>query len=258
MVLRIHTAVRTDKGLVRANNEDSLFSYDLANLGPHDPELGRLYVVADGMGGVAAGEVASRLAAQTLSEYYTRGDANQNGEALQERLVQMLLLANERIREHVADNPECFGMGTTITALLVFQGEVILAHVGDSRAYLLRDGELYQLSKDHSEVQLMVEMGRLTPEQAREHPRKHILTQAVGVDHSGVLNVFTRRLSSLANDIFLLCSDGLTDMLDDKHISELLKDHESVEDTANALIKDALAAGGRDNITVVLIKLLQD
>ena len=258
MTLHLKTSTKTDKGLVRTNNEDAFFSCDLVDENESDPSIGHLYVVADGMGGVAAGEIASQLATEAMADFYSNKKDTTDGHDLQERLAGAVMQANDSILDYVKQNPKTLGMGTTLTAILFHGDEAILAHVGDSRVYLLRDGDLYQVSKDHSEVQFMVDMGRLTPEEARNHPRKHILTQAVGVENSNFLDIFTRRLSVLPDDVFMMCSDGLTDMLSDDDILDLMMQKSEPDGIAQSLIDAALKEGGRDNVTVIIIRVMDN
>jgi serine/threonine protein phosphatase PrpC len=225
----------TDTGLQRRANEDSLLA--------RSP----LFVVADGMGGAQAGEVASRIAVES----FQRGleDASQPEHAL----ASLALAANSRIHELSHSNAEQAGMGTTLTAVYVGEQEVAIAHVGDSRAYCLRDGELLRLTDDHSLVDELLRQGRLTPEEAVEHPQRSVITRALGPE--GTVEVDTRSFQARAGDVFLLCSDGLTTMLAEEQIAEILRAHQRLSDAGESLIAAANEAGGRDNITVVLLRL---
>ncbi len=224
---------RTDPGLVRPVNEDSLLSFD--------PDT---YLVADGMGGHAAGEVASRILAETVRQALSEEQVPW-GEAA---MKQALNLANEVILDNVDRHPEYRGMGTTAT-MLHFDGDrACYAHVGDSRLYLMRGGSLLQVTRDHSYVEELVERGSITQEEARNHPRKNLLTRAVGVQEK--VAVDTGSFAAEPGDRFLLCSDGLTNMVTDEEILELLgKEENPVE----SLMQKALAAGGSDNITILVV-----
>jgi serine/threonine protein phosphatase PrpC len=225
----------TDTGRQRRANEDSLLA--------RSP----LFVVADGMGGAQAGEVASRIAV----EYFQPGlgDASQP----ERELAELARAANSRIHELSHSNAEQAGMGTTLTAVYVGEDEVAIAHVGDSRAYCLRDGELLRLTDDHSLVDELMRQGRLTPEEAVEHPQRSVITRALGPE--GAVEVDTRSFGARAGDVYLLCSDGLTTMLSEEQILALLVANPRLRDAGEALIGAANEAGGRDNITVVLMRL---
>jgi PPM family protein phosphatase len=225
----------TDTGRQRRANEDSLLA------------RAPLFVVADGMGGAQAGEVASRIAIEAFQ-------AGLAGEGQPEReLAALARAANARIHELSHSNVEQAGMGTTLTAAYVGEHEVALAHVGDSRAYCLRDGELLRLTDDHSLVDELLRQGRLTPEEAVEHPQRSVITRALGPERA--VEVDTRSFRARAGDVYLLCSDGLTTMLDEEQIVATLRAHTQLRDAGEALIAAANQAGGRDNITVVLLRL---
>jgi PPM family protein phosphatase len=227
----------TDTGLQRRANEDSLLA------------RAPLFVVADGMGGARAGEVASRIAV----EAFHGGLADH--ESPEEGLVAHALAANARIYELSRQNAEQAGMGTTLTAVYVGEAEVAVAHVGDSRAYCLRDGELLRLTDDHSLVDELIREGRLTPEEAEEHPQRSIITRALGPEET--VEVDTCSFRARAGDLYLLCSDGLTSMVGEARLAELLRQyaHARLRDAGEALIAEANRAGGRDNITVILLRL---
>jgi PPM family protein phosphatase len=225
----------TDTGRQRRANEDSLLA--------RSP----LFVVADGMGGAQAGEVASRIAVESFR--YGLDDASQPEAAL----ATLALAANSRIHELSHSNAEQAGMGTTLTAVYVGDREVAIAHVGDSRAYCLREGDLLRLTDDHSLVDELLRQGRLTPEEAVEHPQRSVITRALGPE--GTVEVDTRSFRARPGDVYLLCSDGLTTMLSEEEIADALRSHPRLRDAGEALIAAANEAGGRDNITVVLLRL---
>jgi len=225
----------TDTGRQRRDNEDSMLA--------RSP----VFVVADGMGGAQAGEVASRLAI----EAFERGLPESDGP--EERLAIRVREANQRIHELSRAEHERAGMGTTLTAALLDHGEVAIAHVGDSRAYLFRDGGLTRLTQDHSLVQELVRRGKLTEEQAEEHPQRSIITRALGPEPSVEVDTWTYPVRD--RDVLLLCSDGLTSMITEEKITEILGSSASLERAGDRLIGEANAAGGRDNITVVLARL---
>jgi serine/threonine protein phosphatase PrpC len=225
----------SDTGRQRRANEDSLLA--------RSP----LFVVADGMGGAQAGEVASRIAV----ECFEPGLADASHPELE--LAALARAANARIHELSHANAEQAGMGTTLTAAYVGEQEVAIAHVGDSRAYCLRDGQLLRLTDDHSLVDELLRQGRLTPEEAIDHPQRSVITRALGPE--GMVEVDTRSFRGRADDVYLLCSDGLTTMISEELIAATLLTHPRLHDAGEALIAAANEAGGRDNITVVLIRL---
>jgi PPM family protein phosphatase len=225
----------TDTGRQRRANEDSLLA--------RSP----LFVVADGMGGAQAGEVASRIAVNVFEEGL--GDTAQPESGLAARAG----AANARIHELSHSNAEHAGMGTTLTAVYVAPEEVAIAHVGDSRAYRLRAGELMRLTEDHSLVDELMRQGKITPEEAADHPQRSVITRALGPEPS--VEVDTRSYSARAGDVYLLCSDGLTTMLAEERVAELMRLNRRLRDAGEALVAAANAAGGRDNITVVLFRL---
>jgi serine/threonine protein phosphatase PrpC len=227
----------TDTGLQRRANEDSLLA------------RAPLFVVADGMGGAQAGEVASRIAVESFHAGLAHDTTPEQG------LVEHALAANTRIHRLSRENADQAGMGTTLTAVYVGEAEVAIAHVGDSRAYCLRDGQLLRLTDDHSLVDEMIREGRLTPEEAEEHPQRSIITRALGPEET--VEVDTRSFRARAGDVYLLCSDGLTSMVPEAHLAELLLQHAHapLHDAGEALIAAANRAGGRDNITVILLRL---
>src|SRR6185312_354644 len=206
-----------------------------------------LFVVADGMGGAQAGEVASHLAAETFRSGLP------DGAEPEAALATLAQEANARIYELSHANAEQAGMGTTLTAVYVGELEVAIAHVGDSRAYCLRDGELLRLTDDHSLVDELLRQGRLTPEEAVEHPQRSVITRALGIE--GTVEVDTRSFKGHAGDVYLICSDGLTTMISEEQIAAVLASTPRLRDAGERLIAEANRAGGRDNITVVLLRL---
>jgi serine/threonine protein phosphatase PrpC len=226
---------RTDVGRQRSANEDSLV------LRPP------FFAVADGMGGARAGEVASAIAAEAFE------GASEAGEAAEAQLARLLREANRRIYELAVTDESHRGMGTTLTAAKVHDGEVSLAHVGDSRAYRMRDGALEQITRDHSLVAELERSGQITPEAAEHHPQRSIITRALGPEPDVEVDTYT--LSARDGDLFLLCSDGLTSMISDDELAAILRTAASLDEAADALIKAANQSGGKDNITVVLFRI---
>ena len=231
-----------DVGLKRTNNEDAFAVR---------PEWG-LCVVSDGMGGAAAGELASRIFAETTLEVFANASEGSEQETI-ERVQRSFVLANERILKHVSENPEHKGMGCTAEVVAFCGASFVLGHMGDSRTYRLRNGQLKQLSNDHSLVQEQLDQGVITPAEARSHPMRNVILRAVGVKESVALDLLRGKV--LIGDLFMLCSDGLTDMVDDDSITEVLRSSDTLPKKTSTLIELAKAAGGRDNITVALAQV---
>jgi protein phosphatase len=236
MALRIvEEAGRTDVGRQRTANEDSLVM--------RPP----LFAVADGMGGAKAGEVASAVAVAAVE------DARESGEPIEAQLAGIVRDANRRIYDLAVADESRRGMGTTLTLVKVHDGEVSLAHVGDSRAYRMRDGELTQLTRDHSLVAELERSGQITAEAAEHHPQRSIITRALGPEPD--VDVDTYTLAGREGDVFLICSDGLTSMISDDEVASILRSARSLDEAAEALVLAANQSGGKDNITVILFRL---
>jgi protein phosphatase len=239
MPLRIiEQAGRSDVGRQRSANEDSLV------LRPP------FFAVADGMGGAKAGEVASAIAAEAFEQ------AAAGGEQPEAQLTRLLREANRRIYDLAVTDESRRGMGTTLTAAKVHGDEISLGHVGDSRAYRLRDGELLQLTRDHSLVAELERSGQITPEAAEHHPQRSIITRALGPEPDVEVDTYT--VAGRAGDLFLLCSDGLTSMVSDDEVSAILRSADDLDAAADSLVRAANQSGGKDNITVVLFRLGED
>jgi serine/threonine protein phosphatase PrpC len=224
----------SDLGRQRQGNEDNYFV------------RAPLFVVADGMGGAQAGEVASEMAVESF-------DGGLPGGSPADGLVQVIEDANRRIHERSRAEAQRAGMGTTVTAAYVGEREVTIAHVGDSRAYVLRNGGLERLTRDHSLVGELVARGKLTEEQAETHPQRSVITRALGPEPE--VEVDVQAYQARAGDVFMVCSDGLTSMVPEARVRELLEGASSLERAGRELIAAANDAGGRDNITVVLFRL---
>jgi PPM family protein phosphatase len=239
VTLRIgQSHVKTDPGRKRHHNEDSYV---------FQPPL---FAIADGMGGARAGEVASALAAGALNESFV----NSGGRQL---VVQLIQEANRRVHQRASTDAETSGMGTTMTVAVVEDDDTVtFGHVGDSRAYLLRDGELEQLTDDHSLVAELVRRGELSAEAAEVHPQRSVITRALGTDPNVDVDAFV--VDAEAGDLFLMCSDGLSDMVDGLEIEAIMREHRSdLEAAARALVNAANRAGGDDNITAILFELVE-
>jgi PPM family protein phosphatase len=235
----VNIGVATHPGRKRRHNEDSYVV---------KPPM---FAVADGMGGAKAGEVASGLAAEALKETGTDG---RSGE---ERVTQLIQEANRRVFRRANEDRAASGMGTTMTVALVEDGRVVFGHVGDSRAYLIREGAIEQLTDDHSLVAELVRSGRLTPEEAEAHPQRSVITRAVGTEPDVDVDTFT--IDPEVGDLFLICSDGLTDMVDDETIIDAVeRNRGDLDEAAKALVGAANRVGGEDNITVLLVEVGED
>jgi PPM family protein phosphatase len=229
----------TDTGRKRRHNEDAYVV---------DPPL---FAIADGMGGAQAGEIASQLAAAALEDVHGGGHDDEA------RVVALIQEANRRVHQRSLEDPQASGMGTTMTVALVGDGIVWIGHVGDSRAYLLRDGRLQQLTDDHSLVAELVRTGKVPADEAQTHPQRSVITRAVGTDPD--VDVDTFPIEPRPGDVFLICSDGLTDMVDDATIRDAIeRDRGDLDAAVRALVGLANRRGGEDNITVVAFEISDD
>ena len=242
MKLEAHGA--TDVGRQRSRNEDQFLVSMERNL----------FAVADGMGGHAAGDVASRTAIETLDRLVADGGDARGMADREAQLIEAMRAANAAILEDAAREPERSGMGTTLTIFTIVPEEQarLIVHVGDSRAYLLRDGQLSQLTTDHTWVQRQVEMGKLSRRRARVHPYSSVLTHALGVPDEERIDSLTGQIRE--GDLYLLCTDGLSTVLEDETIEDVLRAGTDLRTAASDLIDTANQAGGPDNITVVLVR----
>lgn len=239
-------AAGTDKGLVREINEDSY------NILPGNQEAPYVFIVADGMGGHNCGEIASRVAVEYISDYFAQNagsyiDAEDSGPALK-KLVEA---ANQEVWQKSLETPETNGMGTTLTMAVIAGKTVTIAHVGDSRLYLARSGDMRKVTEDHSYIEELVRKGSLTREEAENHPGKNIITRAIG--SSPELDVDILSLTMETDDIMVLCTDGLTNMVCEDEIHETAGSN-TPEAACEQLIEAAKRHGGEDNITVIIIK----
>jgi protein phosphatase len=242
--VQLSVAARTDVGRIRAGNEDSLYADASESRG--------LFIVADGMGGHAAGEVASEMAVAIISDEL-QGLESADAPDAGPRVAEALRRANDAIYRRTVLESDKQGMGTTASVLLLSDAGYLIGQVGDSRIYLLRDGALRQLTKDHSYVQEQVDAGFLTPEQARYHPYSNVITRCVGANDSVEPDVFSGAVQ--AGDVFLVASDGLTGMVEDRRLQQLLASNAQPRRVVDALIAEANGRGGLDNITAVLVQV---
>ena len=239
----------TDIGLVRKNNQDS---YAIRVL---DEDLA-IAVVCDGMGGAQAGNVASAVAVESFSaalEDVCKDGLPPDADRKQELLRNACRTANDHVYQLALTNPEYQGMGTTLVAALILSHEIYVANVGDSRCYIWSENVLSQITSDHSLVQALVDCGDITPEEARIHPKKNLITRALGVEQDIRCDIF--KVDRRNGDKLLLCSDGLTNVVTDETIKSELELHTSPEDTARILLSHAVEQGAPDNVTVLLAQL---
>jgi protein phosphatase len=238
MLRVVDHAARTDTGRARSANEDSYWV--------HSP----LFVLADGMGGAQAGEVASQTAVGVFSD---QGGLPDGPGTYEERLAALVAQANGRVYSQAQSDDQFAGMGTTLTVAYVGEDDLAIAHVGDSRFYVLRDGELEQLTEDHSLVGELVRRGQISAEEAEDHPQRSIITRALGIEGEVTVDHFSWPVRD--DDVFLLCSDGLTGMVSDAGVGEIIAQAPSLAVAAQQLVAAANEAGGRDNITVILFRV---
>ncbi|HXZ06416.1 MAG TPA: Stp1/IreP family PP2C-type Ser/Thr phosphatase, partial [Paraburkholderia sp.] len=252
-MVQIRAAVLSDVGIVRELNEDAVMTLEYRRDSQIEPAQNFLYVVADGMGGAEAGEVASAIAVAAIRNYVEEGvkaAAVSDGRMM---LQDALEEANRKILEYVVDHPEARGMGSTAVGTFIQPPEAAVAWVGDSRVYLCNGGILRQLTKDHSLVQRLVEIGQITPEEARHHEHKNVITRSLGARQSGAAGAESIAIRLKRGDRIMLCSDGLTAHVEDERIGEILRRHSDPNDAARELVVAANAGGGTDNVSVVVI-----
>ena len=230
---------KTDIGLKRQNNEDAfVISSELD-----------FCLAADGRGGAAAGELASRIFAESILEIFKENTGSSEEDVLN-RVQKSFLFANKRILEHVTQHPDHTGMGCAAELLVFSDTGFVLGHIGDSRTYRLRNGQLHQLTQDHTLVQQQVDDGLISPDKAKNHPLRNVILRAVGLNEQLALDLIRGQI--ISGDLFLLCSDGLTDMIQDDQIQEILNRDIDMHGKVDKLIETAKAAGGDDNVTVVM------
>lgn len=242
----ISFGAKTDVGRVRENNEDK-YEFYLSEAEEDLAARGHIFVVCDGMGGHEAGQIASEQSCKRFIQTYLQHPSVDASVAARDAV----LAANRAVQDVARANPKWSGMGCTLTAMMVIQDKVVFGHVGDSRAYRLRAGELVQLTNDHTYIEEAVKSGLLTREQAENHPYKHMVTRAIGIDGMLDVDVIADELQS--GDVYLLCSDGLTNHVGDEEIAKLLS--EAPSKACWDLVQAAMDDGGSDNTTVVIVRI---
>jgi PPM family protein phosphatase len=238
--LYIKSGAWSDQGKIRNSNEDQFVA---------DPQK-RIFLVADGMGGHAAGEVASKMAALKVEEILSRSESFSDPETFLQQAIQ---IANKQVYSAQLDNPHFRGMGSTLTVLKIQDNRYYIAHVGDSRAYLLRNGNLTQLTRDHSLVWQLYEDKLISKEDLSRHPRKNIVTRSIGTHPHVEAEIQSEQVSE--KDMFLICSDGLTDVISDLQIKDFLNSGKTPQEISKILVDAANTGGGPDNITVVVVSI---
>lgn len=238
----------TDKGLVRTDNQDSIYL-------PRDGKsLPAYFLVADGMGGANGGKTASEMAINHISTVFS---ANRQQKGPEKALRQAIETANKHIFDRAQTDPQLHGMGTTLVGLFILEDDgALIVNVGDSRCYLLREGELHQISEDHSVIQEMVRNGKMTEDQAKEHGMRNMLSKAVGTSFEVTADIFAIKPLEI-NDLFLLCSDGLHGVVPNAHIQSVLTRPLDLTSKVRQLVEMAKDNGGPDNISVVLVRINQ-
>ncbi|MBO5179209.1 MAG: Stp1/IreP family PP2C-type Ser/Thr phosphatase [Clostridia bacterium] len=237
----------TDVGKERNKNEDII-------LIPKNSDDVQLFVLADGMGGAAAGEIASNLAVSACKEFFENNIERAQNDPYEicEVMRESILAANEKVLEMSINNEKYYGMGTTLIALYVCKNKIYIGHIGDSRVYRIRKNIIRQLTKDHSFVQELVNSGTITKQEAKNHPRKNVLTKVIGYEENIQPDIITKGF--LKDDVILMCSDGLTNMVEEKDIYEIIaKNTSDVCKMTKTLVDEANQAGGLDNISVITI-----
>lgn len=231
----------TDKGIKRANNQD--FIYVGHNV----------FIVADGMGGHSAGEVASRLAVKKITENLEKKlkNVHEDDQVLQ-LIKEAIIYGNRKLREYAKIHTACADMGTTIAACVILLSKAFIANIGDSRTYLIRGGNIHQVTKDHSLVSEMLDRGQISAEEARFHPQKNVITRALGTDETVEIDFYM--IDLMQDDILLLCSDGLTSVLEDQEILRILTFSTHYEEALSQLVNKVNELGGPDNISIIIIQ----
>lgn len=237
----------TDIGRVRANNEDCIFVPSVKNT------VQNLYIVADGMGGYNAGEVASRIAVESFVKYIRKEQKKRGVEEIGELLKEAGLVANKTVYNKSVSDKKCSEMGTTLVAAAIVRSKLYVAYAGDSRAYILKKGQLIQITTDHSFVNELINKGEITEEEACTHPDRNMITRAIGISPRVKIDLKTIHLK--ADDLVMLCTDGLSNMLTDDEMEDILRENIDLENRLKVLVDTANAKGGKDNISVILIDI---
>ncbi|MFZ3115767.1 MAG: protein phosphatase 2C domain-containing protein [Syntrophales bacterium] len=250
---------KSDAGLLRQNNEDHFIVFDQYSREYDLQQLGMIFVIADGMGGHLAGEVASRMACEEVvaayyGKYFNIPDDAEDGEWQMDKLEKAIWAAHKKLINFAAEQKELRGMGTTLSALVLANDKALIAHVGDSRIYRYRNNFCERVTVDHTKNQAMIDTGQILPDREKNHFCSHIITQALG-GYNDLDAVFTRLDDVQDGDVFLLSTDGLHDLVTDREIQEILMNNPVPQSACDALVQAAINKGGHDNITVIVVKI---
>jgi serine/threonine protein phosphatase PrpC len=251
--VRLRAAGLTDVGMVRDHNEDAVLTVDFSRDSLLDPGQNGLYVVCDGMGGAEAGEVAAAIAVSTIRDYVEQRLGGAEASDPGKLMIAALEEANSQIIAYQGAHPESRGMGSTGVGALVMPPDAAVGWCGDSRAYLLESGRLRQVTRDHSLVQRLIEIGQISPDEARHHEHKNVITRSLGARQSGPAGAEAASLRLKRGDRLVLCSDGLTAHVEDREIAEILRRHSDPYEAARELVAAANAGGGTDNVSVIVV-----
>jgi serine/threonine protein phosphatase PrpC len=256
LIQEVKVCAKTDIGFKRKKNEDRYIIIDDETEFINIKHYGRFYALADGMGGHAGGEVASKMACKGMTDYYSEINNDQDDSdyfrVRLQHLKSTLYAVHNKIIEYGQVIREYEDMGTTLSVLVLIKNRALIAHVGDSRIYRLRGKFLEQLTEDHTFAQIFLQKGYISSKVALEHPIRHVMTQAVG---QGIEDIFLKIEMVEKDDIFLLCSDGLHDMLSDVEIKNVLSKNYALKDKCNRLVAKALEMGGKDNVTAIVVQV---
>lgn len=250
---------KSDAGLLRQNNEDHFIVFDQYSRHCNLQQLGMLFVIADGMGGHLAGEVASKMACEEVvaayyGEYFNAPDDPEGGEWQMDKLEKAIWTAHKKLINFATEQKELRGMGTTLSALVLANDKALIAHVGDSRIYRYRNNHCERVTVDHTKNQAMIDKGQILPDCEKNHFCSHIITQALG-GYDDLVAVFTRVDDVQNGDVFLLSTDGLHDLVTDREIQEILRNNSLPQSACEELVQAAIKKGGHDNITVIVVKV---
>lgn len=236
---------KTDTGILRKNNEDTIYVYHSKG------ELENISIVADGMGGHNAGEIASRNAIEYFLEYFTDKFDNTEFEKILYLMADAITYSNSKVYENSFKDDAYKGMGTTFLCAVIYNGKLSICNIGDSRLYILENGKLTQITEDHALVADMVKRGEITEEEAKNHPNRNVITRSLGTSENVLIDTFEMDVEH--DDIILMCSDGLNTMLEDERIERILLSEESLEAKVDSLIVEAKLEGGFDNVSVIVM-----
>lgn len=240
-------AVKSDRGMVREINEDSY------NIIAGYSGIPVTFIIADGMGGHNSGEIASKMAVDFISNYILQfPEILSNEDNIPSAINEIMKKANREVYEHSKQQESYYGMGTTLIAAVVFNKKLFIGHIGDSRVYLIREGTIKRMTIDHSLIEELMQNGTLTKEEAENHPKKNIITRALGCSEEIQVDTYSCRMND--NDIYMLCTDGLTNMLNEDEIKEIIESAETPELACEELINQANERGGNDNTTVMIFR----